>query len=1126
MTNNNPTPSPITRRFLPVWLNGVWGRLGIAAGLYLIPYLAWYYFKWGGEANVTLISDLASLPLDLLAPLVAWRVATQRRLDAHVRRTWLLLGLALFSFLIADLFWLYFENFLEVPPFPSIADIFYLSIYPLVLWGLLALPKVPLNRRERSHFFSDLAIVMTVATMYSWYFIIQPTAAGYQGDLLAQLIAAAYPIGDLVVLVGIVTILFRWPEANTRSAMLLFAAGMIVYMISDVTFGYTSLTGTYATGSWIDTGWVIANAFFIWAALRQMYVSPFPSLEPKPVSSVDQFTRIFPFMAVGLGYGLMLYVTLVDFNGADTIWLFAGAVLLTILMISGQIAAIGFANLSLRAKLVLAFLGVTVLSVGVVALVVNQVIRVNLTNQVGTNLQALAEVKAQQIAELLDHRLETLKTFGLSPIFRDGVEATRAHTSSDPAEIQEQLQQLDRRWDVLADNDPLVLKVLGHRTSHDMREFQQHFPGFIEIFVTNQYGELVGATQRTANYDFSGEVWWQSAYNQGQGGLYIGQPEFNNQLSAFGVIMAVPVRSRFDQSVIGVLRSTYSLAALTEGLNSARFGQTGGANLLLPSGQILFADGRLEPVEPAILAQLEALADIPYTQLTFQGAPRLVSQAPITDREADGETEQIQQINWKLVVDQDTAEALAPVGQAAQIALLVSLGVLLLAAILALYVAQQLVQPITRLTALARQISGGDLSVQAPVEAKDEIGALATTFNTMTGRLRQTLAGLENRSQGLETIANLSEHLAAILKLDELLPEVVSQIKEKFGYYHAQIYLLDESSSRKGEGLVVAAGTGSAGAEMKARGHYIPLDAPVSLVARAARTGEIVRVDNVRETVDWLPNPLLPDTYSELAVPIILDERIVGVLDVQQDRPAGLDEADAHLLRSLANHVAVTIRNARQFAEVQAALAEAHELQRRYIEQAWDHTQVTRQKVGRVQFSQAGPTTLDPTAIAQARRHALDQKQPVVVALNGGEPGSGAGSSAPHPSPLSPEAAHGTPYALVAPVTLRNVTIGNLQLHDDPNRVWTAGDLALINAVLDQIAQIAENLRLVAETQERASREKLINQISEKLRRAPDMETLIQTGVAELAHALNPGRAFVHMKLNKELASVELSSTK
>jgi GAF domain-containing protein len=364
----------------------------------------------------------------------------------------------------------------------------------------------------------------------------------------------------------------------------------------------------------------------------------------------------------------------------------------------------------------------------------------------------------------------------------------------------------------------------------------------------------------------------------------------------------------------------------------------------------------------------------------------------------------------------------------------------------------------------------------------------------MTAQLRELIESLEERifarTHRLEIAATLGEQVSAILNFDALLGAVVNQIKDSFDYYHAHIYLLDDKRER----LVVAEGTGTAGATMKAQKHSIPLDAPTSLVARAARTAEVVRVDNVREAEDWLPNPLLPDTYSEMAVPIISEGQVVGVLDVQEDEIASLDEGDANLLRSLANQVAVAIRNARQFAEVEAALAEAHEIQRRYVEQAWDRTKVARKSVGRVQFSLGESTTLSEAIIANAQREALNQREPTAVTLNGQE------------DDLSRY------HALVAPIKLQGVVVGDLQLHDiEPDRKWTEGELALIDAVVDQVAQAAETLRLLDETQERATREQLIGQISNKIRRAPDMETLLKVAVSELSRVLSPARTFAYL---------------
>ena len=180
------------------------------------------------------------------------------------------------------------------------------------------------------------------------------------------------------------------------------------------------------------------------------------------------------------------------------------------------------------------------------------------------------------------------------------------------------------------------------------------------------------------------------------------------------------------------------------------------------------------------------------------------------------------------------------------------------------------------------------------------------------------------RTRQIETVVEVSQQLTSILDLPTLLREVVTIIKETFGYYHVHIYLLAEESKI----LIMAEGYGEAGDKMKQQGHQISLDVPTSLVARAARQREIVLVNDVRQTTDWLPNPLLPDTHSEIAVPIIAEDEVIGVLDVQSDQVAGLDEEDKDLLRSLANQVAVVMTNARLYqTEKDLRQAEAEKAQ-------------------------------------------------------------------------------------------------------------------------------------------------------------------------------------------------------
>lgn len=332
------------------------------------------------------------------------------------------------------------------------------------------------------------------------------------------------------------------------------------------------------------------------------------------------------------------------------------------------------------------------------------------------------------------------------------------------------------------------------------------------------------------------------------------------------------------------------------------------------------------------------------------------------------------------------------------------------------------------------------------------------------------------RTHRLATVATLNERLSAILDLEQLLAELVHAVKEHFAYYHVHIYLLDERRAN----LVVAEGTGPAGAEMKAQRHSISLNSSTSLVARAARSGEIVNVENVWETENWLPNPLLPETCAEMAVPILLDQQVVGVLDVQEDKEAALDEGDADLLRSVANQVAIAIRNANLFAEVQQALAEVRVAQQRFLEQSWQAVNIVEQSGRHLALSASAPPLVESEKerLAQAKELALNQQQPTLVFLD------------PENSNLP---------SLVAPIKLQNTPIGALQMYPSPDsQPWQEDDSPVIEVVLEQLGRLAENIRLTEANRKRATQEQIIRQIVEKMRMATDLEGLVKATAEEL----------------------------
>ncbi|MCA9906189.1 MAG: GAF domain-containing protein, partial [Anaerolineae bacterium] len=172
------------------------------------------------------------------------------------------------------------------------------------------------------------------------------------------------------------------------------------------------------------------------------------------------------------------------------------------------------------------------------------------------------------------------------------------------------------------------------------------------------------------------------------------------------------------------------------------------------------------------------------------------------------------------------------------------------------------------------------------------------------------------RAMELETVAQVSAAVSTILNLDQLLQEVVDLVKDRFGLYHVHIYLLDPSK----EQLTLAAGAGEPGRLMLAQGHRIALNRKQSLVASAARLREGVVVNDVTLEPNFLPNVYLPNTRSEMAIPLILADEVIGVLDVQSESVGRFSADDVRVKTILGQQIAVAVRNARVFELTQHQL--------------------------------------------------------------------------------------------------------------------------------------------------------------------------------------------------------------
>jgi PAS domain S-box-containing protein len=202
--------------------------------------------------------------------------------------------------------------------------------------------------------------------------------------------------------------------------------------------------------------------------------------------------------------------------------------------------------------------------------------------------------------------------------------------------------------------------------------------------------------------------------------------------------------------------------------------------------------------------------------------------------------------------------------------------------------------------------------------------ALALESARLFEQNQTALSEVARRASELESVATVSVTASTALNPETLLQSVVDLAKERFGIYHAHIYLIDEAR----QNLLLTAGAGEIGLKMVAEKRIISLDAEKSLVVRAARERQAVIVNDVHAESDFLPNPLLPETRSEMAVPMIVGETVLGIFDVQSNQVKGFTKEDASIYVTLASQVAVALQNARLYEKQAATVTQLRELDR------------------------------------------------------------------------------------------------------------------------------------------------------------------------------------------------------
>jgi GAF domain-containing protein/HAMP domain-containing protein len=369
--------------------------------------------------------------------------------------------------------------------------------------------------------------------------------------------------------------------------------------------------------------------------------------------------------------------------------------------------------------------------------------------------------------------------------------------------------------------------------------------------------------------------------------------------------------------------------------------------------------------------------------------------------------------------------------------------------------------PIRQMISVFDKVEKGDLKQRAVVNATDEIGELSAHFNRMITRLEELQGNLEKevnqRTEQLKATIEVSSVASTILNPDELIMNVVNLITDRFGYYYAAIFLVEST----GQWAVLKDATGQAGQALKANKHRLALGGK-SMVSTAIATHHArIALDIGMEPVRF-ENPLLPNTRSEIALPLIVGDRIIGALDVQSIKEGAFGEQDIDTLQGMANSVATALENARLFQETQKSLEELRVAQRSYVNKTW--SEASRENEG-YEYSSA--------------------------------------DALPAGMELS---------SLNVPLILREQIIG--QLHLEGQQDWTPEERTLVEAVATQAALAMENARLLEESRQMALRERLAAEITGKIWSSPNTDFILQTVIKELGRALHADEATIELKLD------------
>jgi PAS domain S-box-containing protein len=414
-----------------------------------------------------------------------------------------------------------------------------------------------------------------------------------------------------------------------------------------------------------------------------------------------------------------------------------------------------------------------------------------------------------------------------------------------------------------------------------------------------------------------------------------------------------------------------------------------------------------------------------------------------------------------------------------------------------------------------------------------EVNALLKISRDVTELVTAQNIAKRRADQLLTTSEIAREATTGSLDIDETLKRLVDLVKTRFGFYHSSIFLLDAL----GQFAVLRESTGEAGAQLKAKAHKLAVGS-ASIIGQTTAKGEPVVVGDVTKEANYYPNPLLPNTKSELGIPLKIGDRVYGALDVQSEETDAFSQEDINILRVLADQLSVTIQNANLYTKTQQTL-ERHRILQQMTSTVGQNLTIEdtiRSSVQTLQniFPQEKITLLTPSYTGKLRVSTYAGYTP--TDLESDERVTGEGSiglvASEKKSHMSANALTeniiGLMFAdsqsfIAVPVVYAGQLFGVLDLENTEPGVYDENDQEILTTLASNLASQIANIELVEQIKLQVDRQRQLFEITSKIRRSTDMETIMRTSVEEICNALNIRKASIELLQDQEPESNPLA---